>query len=1042
MGPTVHGRDAELALLTSLLDGAVAGAGHVAVLTGSAGMGKTTLARAVASEAVDRGLRLGWGVAGARLGAAALAPWVEALADLGKPGLEATLDPEGVPDPGRRTQVFRSVADRIATAGADAPVVIVLEDVHDAADGTLELLGFLARRPFFGRCLILATARADARLASIPTTAVELSGWSVQDVAEVAASSTHDLTDDQVRALHHRTGGNPLFVTRLLQGSDPTRGIPFDVTQLVANDVAALSADARELVRALSILGNEVDLPLATRVAGGPIDDEVEELCQAGLLQRAGSDVRFAHPLSREVVHDRLLEADRGHLHARAAEALAELGADPGRIAHHATRAPSTARGPEVSRLLVLAGDQAMNDGAPGYAAILYDEACTGLDDHDAERLEVGLRSARAHSHHGDIAGGQARVDDAIDRATSTVDRLEVAREAVRQRWREEPNPTQLDPAIVERAIEAADGDDLTLAEQSLLAALRVGMAEVTGLETGHLDVARDAVAIAEKACAEVGASMDEPGVLDLDLAAVVAEAQLSLRRALTVHPDRVDEWTAASTSALRAAERARDPELLGRCQRLALADALADADRPRVLALTAGQPGDGSVATRQFEALWSAQLAALRGAYAEADVILAEAGAEVEALGGDGIALEYVKVAFALDRGGLAELVGPYEAILAVIANPTLRMITSVVAVLDGRERVATGHLEAALPDMVDRVTNPAWPVERVVTAEVAAALDHHSCQRLYDTYLSYAGRCITAATAPIPWLGAWDRVLGLLAIRLGRLDDAVTHLSESLRIHEMMEAIPWIARSHAGLALALGRRGRAGDREAAERHRTIAADLRRELRLTNLVWGDWGGATDEASEASVADRRGEDAGIFLVDGDSHVMGLAGSRHVVPTVRGFEHLGRLLAEPGREFHVLDLAADADGTGTRIDESDTGPRLDAQAKAAFAARHTELQVELDEAQQAADLGRAERLQDELDHLEQEVARAVGLGGRDRPWGGSAEKARVNVRRAIARAIKRIEAVDVALAAHLTAHVRTGMYCAYDPDLVHPVAWET
>lgn len=100
----------------------------------------------------------------------------------------------------------------------------------------------------------------------------------------------------------------------------------------------------------------------------------------------------------------------------------------------------------------------------------------------------------------------------------------------------------------------------------------------------------------------------------------------------------------------------------------------------------------------------------------------------------------------------------------------------------------------------------------------------------------------------------------------------------------------------------------------------------------------------------------------------------------------------------------------------------------------------ELQGDIDEAEAANDGERATRARLELDALLDELRRAVGLGGRDRPSGSGAERARVNVTRNLKRAIAALAAVSPALGAHLERSVRTGRYCAYEPEPAAALAW--
>jgi non-specific serine/threonine protein kinase len=175
---------------------------------------------------------------------------------------------------------------------------------------------------------------------------------------------------------------------------------------------------------------------------------------------------------------------------------------------------------------------------------------------------------------------------------------------------------------------------------------------------------------------------------------------------------------------------------------------------------------------------------------------------------------------------------------------------------------------------------------------------------------------------------------------------------------------------------------------------------------------------------------------------------------------KGLRCLARLLASPGQEIPAVELeagesdvplpelvaAGDVSGSaeldGSRPDLGDAGAMLDAQAKAEYKARIDDLRDEFDEAERFNDSGRATRAQEELDVLTNELARAVGLGGRDRRAASHAERARLNVTRAIRSSLRTLERAHPSLAEHLAATVHTGRYCSYTPDPRVPIAWET
>jgi hypothetical protein len=142
---------------------------------------------------------------------------------------------------------------------------------------------------------------------------------------------------------------------------------------------------------------------------------------------------------------------------------------------------------------------------------------------------------------------------------------------------------------------------------------------------------------------------------------------------------------------------------------------------------------------------------------------------------------------------------------------------------------------------------------------------------------------------------------------------------------------------------------------------------------------------------------------------------------------RGVAMLARLIAEPGRELHVLDLGAGREP----VDGGDAGPALDDTAKRSYRARLANLARERDQAEAWCDRGHAERMAAEIEALTSELARAVGRGGRDRRLGAAAERARSNVQRRIQHALQQIRAASPRLGEHLAATIRTGVYCSYD-----------
>jgi catechol 2,3-dioxygenase-like lactoylglutathione lyase family enzyme len=211
---------------------------------------------------------------------------------------------------------------------------------------------------------------------------------------------------------------------------------------------------------------------------------------------------------------------------------------------------------------------------------------------------------------------------------------------------------------------------------------------------------------------------------------------------------------------------------------------------------------------------------------------------------------------------------------------------------------------------------------------------------------------------------------------------------------------------------------------------------------------------AATAAEVVAVAEAAGN---LFRREGEYWTVAFDGAVVRLRDAKGLRHLARLLAHPGREFHAVDLeaaeaqAAPAAPRGSRAsggdpelavrpDLGDAGALLDATAKAAYRARLAELRAELEEAEGGNDPARAAKARHELEFLAAELARAVGLGGRDRRAASHAERARLNVTRAIRAAVANLARANPALGRHLAATIRTGRYCAYLPDPRLPIAW--
>jgi hypothetical protein len=161
---------------------------------------------------------------------------------------------------------------------------------------------------------------------------------------------------------------------------------------------------------------------------------------------------------------------------------------------------------------------------------------------------------------------------------------------------------------------------------------------------------------------------------------------------------------------------------------------------------------------------------------------------------------------------------------------------------------------------------------------------------------------------------------------------------------------------------------------------------------------------------------------------------------------KGMAYLADLVARPGVERHVLDLVDLVEGVlpagdgADRRQLGDAGELLDSTSRSAYRRRIEELRDEVEDALAAENDDRAARAQAELDALVVELSQAFGLGGRPRRASSAAEKARLNVTRALRAAIARLAEALPGPGGVLDRRVRTGLFCAYEPRAEDSTIW--
>jgi tetratricopeptide (TPR) repeat protein len=1055
------GRDALRGLLAGCVAACRAGRGDVLLLEGEAGIGKTRTLELLEELAHDAGLRTVRGRCSEVPGAPLLLPWAQVLAELAARPLE--LDRDGSRDDEHaRLRRLRASAEPVLAAAREAPLLVTLDDLHAADLPSLQLLAFLVEEVHRAPLLVAAAWRhTDVRSDALRRVLDEVSrrahvfrlaALGEEDVARLVArvgrSSVHG---EVVRVVFERSLGNPLFATQLVElltasgfdlsdpatASEAARLAPAGVLAVLGRRLERVAADALQVLRLAALFGRDFDADLIEAAlaaleppVGADVGRSLDAAAAAHIARPAAATPgrwRFAHVLFRDALYEDQPPAARRALHRAAAAAVAarrDLSEDVwlAAAAHHALEAldPETAAG--ARELARRAGEQALARCAPEDAVTWFEAALRALEldpsplDREGESLALRLRLATARWRAGQPAAARADFSRAIELARERSDAVALAEAAVGFAGRTDAalGPEEEARALLQEALErlAAEPSRLRVDALTRLA---------SSLYFSEDEARREQVSLEAVACAEALGDRSALGYA------------LTARHYVIARPGRLAEREAIAERTLRLLEGRPEDSATVIARFQAILNGLERGDFGAVdhhLAVHA------SLAERLREPFLRWQHAALRatrilagGDLDQGEALALRARALGEEAGSPNAFTWFAGQLYGLRRaqgrlGELEPVLGDLTARYPDVRGYAFAQAEAWLAL--GRSAEARAFFAAAAGrGFRDLPLDFNWSSVVAIAARCLTALeDEESAAALYDVLAPADGTCIVMPFGSL-WDGAVALYLGQLATLLGRAEAAAGHLAAAVDLHARIGARAHLADSWLAQAR-LAARG--GERQEASRLARQAAALYQDLGMPEAAKQAAALARPAATQAAFAVHRLSRTakGWRVSCGDVEVR--------LPASIGLAYLAELLAHPGRPVHVLDLTARRGTAGA----ADSGALLDGRARAEVRARMNQLAAGLEEAEERNDAGAAETLRVELEQLEDELARALGLGGRARRIGDPVERARTSVYNRIQAAIKRIEGDLPELARHLRHGVRTGRICVYAPE--SPLEW--
>jgi tetratricopeptide (TPR) repeat protein len=1014
------GRDHPASVLRAEIARASESHGGLVLVTGEAGIGKTTLVTDAMEVARERGALVLSGSCWNSDAAPGFWPWVQVIRGLrrqataaewaaadesaGGGQLAVLLGESG--DPADGFGMYDAVTSALVAVSQRRPVAVVLDDLHWADPSSVRLLEFVAQHTWFERLLLVGTYRdveveaTDHPLAPLmlpllaKATTVTLTGLDRDGVGALMTRTVGvEPSADLIAEVHLRTGGNPFFVeqtVRLWHSGGSVTDVAPGVSDAVRRRLSLLPESVSRLLTAAAVLGREFHRQVLAASVGEPVahvDRQLGQAVAARLVSALGDGrFAFAHDLVRETLYLEMTEA--GERHAAVVRALDRSAAlaeriFPADLARHAYLGREALEPRRVVDALVAAAKDARRRSAYEESANHYRRAVELLDGADPYRARIALDFGMQVHHFGD-------------------------REAA---WR----------VLDEVAATALSGDDLDVLVRTALTLYNLPSQE--DREKVKADLLRTAYD-------RVNPGADPPsGSLD-HLAQEVIVRLIAIARddgdddvlgfSLWTQHDRL--WGTghaaqrlALTDELAAiARRTGDREMeqyavsLGWVAKLELNDPSYYERFRAFLALVADSPR-----TSVTDACYIDKniIAALHGRFDEAAGYLTTVR-KLEMPDSFGSIDHHLEWAMSLLQGRFDELAN-IRARSEEVNHPFPALLEGITAASAGDAATARQCL-TELESSREPVASSFAPLMTRLRVQTAVATkDIEQCRTLHDELVPHANTWLVSMygcdiSGPVTlWLGH-------LAQAQGDTQAAAQYYEAARDAADLLGARPWSVEAKAGLATALA-----------------STDLREQV----------------AREAATLDMRHLAADVeplpqneFRLTGETWSLSMAGKTVHVPDSKGLRDLHVLLRSPGKEIPATRLLNPAGGEPVVAAATMSGDAiLDDEARSRYRTRLSTLDDLIAEAESRGDDEKAAKHDEEREALLTELRTATGLGGRTRRLGDEAERARKTVTARIRDTLRKLDTTHPELAAHLRAAVATGTTCRYHPE--NQLTWQ-